>query len=99
MIDKIRIGGIRKSFLQDYGIDIPLDKIRRYEAEGLFDSGRHNKTNSRVYNDKQFDNARRVLMLTEGIGVPRREINDDAVVATRMAGVDKILTELKKEIK
>ncbi len=98
MADKKRIGDIRRGFLLDFGIDVPVEKIRDYEEAGCFSSSRDENTDFREYTDTQADEARKSLMLIE-IGVPVKDVvaSNEVAIQTRISSIGKVLTDFNRQ--
>ena len=92
----MRIGELKGEVLREMGINIPLERLRRYQYMGLFRSTRK-RNGYRDYKEEQLDDIYRTLMLVE-IGVRPADIlkGNDIVIQKRVWDVSKIVDKLIK---
>jgi DNA-binding transcriptional MerR regulator len=69
-----RIGEVRKELLDEFNLDIQVERLRRYEELGLFESSREKTSNFRTYTDDEFEELKNTILLLE-IGVKIKQDN------------------------
>ena len=61
----MQIGAVRKKLLSQFGIDISIERLRRYEKWGLLTSHRNPKTGYRAYEPEEVKRVFKVILLIE----------------------------------
>ncbi len=92
----MRIGEVRKKLLEEYGLDIQVERLRRYEQLGLLRSSREKSSGFRIFTDEEFAHLKKVVFLIE-IGVKLQDLSNPEAVEKRIETVEKILNELKEK--
>lgn len=92
-----KISEIRQQFLLEFGIDIPMERIRHYDKLGLIQS-RRGYGNHREFTEKDEAETRKALMLIEAGITPRElQMKNTAKIQARIKAMDKLIEELMKE--
>ena len=90
-----RVVDIQKQLLC-FGLNIPKEKIRKYQDSGLFESDR-GKNGYRELNPKQFKEAVRNIILIE-LGCPLEAIKnrDQLIISNQISLINRALQSLIK---
>jgi len=72
----MRIGDVRKKLFNDFGIDISIERLRRYEEEDLFKCQRGKTSNFRTYTEDDYTDIKRIVSFIT-LGAPIKIIKEN----------------------